>query len=52
MDKYIAHHSIAVGIISGMLAQKLGLSNLDKSFKSATAGLMADSRNGKSRYKN
>ena len=24
MEKYISHHSIAVGIISGMLAQKLG----------------------------
>ena len=41
LDKYIAHHSIAVGIISGAIAKKLryppGQIN-----QIATAGLMAD----------
>ncbi|SDN84570.1 HD-GYP domain, c-di-GMP phosphodiesterase class II (or its inactivated variant) [Psychrobacillus sp. OK028] len=41
MDKYIAHHSIAVGIISGAIAKKLNFSS-GQITQMATAGLMAD----------
>lgn len=41
MDKYIAHHSIAVGIISGAIAKKLNYSS-GQITQMATAGLMAD----------
>lgn len=50
MDKYIAHHSIAVGILSGAIAKKLryepGLIN-----QIATAGLLADAGMAKVNYK-
>lgn len=42
IEEYVSHHSIAVGIISGMLAQKLGYP-IGQVIQSATAGLMADS---------
>lgn len=41
MDKYIAHHSIAVGIISGAIAKKLNYPS-GQITQMATAGLMAD----------
>ena len=41
MDKYIAHHSIAVGIISGAIAKKLNFPS-GQIIQMATAGLMAD----------
>jgi len=41
MDKYIAHHSIAVGIISGAIAKKLNFPS-GQITQMATAGLMAD----------
>ncbi|MFB5088793.1 HD-GYP domain-containing protein [Psychrobacillus sp. PGGUH221] len=40
-EKYIAHHSIAVGILSGAIAKKLNYSN-GEIIQIATAGLMAD----------
>lgn len=41
VDNYVAHHSIAVGIISGAIAQKMGHpSGMIKQI--ATAGLLAD----------
>ncbi len=41
MDKYIAHHSIAVGILSGAIAKKLGYPP-GQINQLATAGLLAD----------
>ena len=41
MDKYIAHHSIAVGIIAGAIAKKLNYSS-GQITQMATAGLMSD----------
>ena len=51
MEKYISHHSIAVGIISGMLAQKLGYP-IGQVIQIATAGLIADSGMAKVEHKN
>ncbi|WP_144513491.1 HD-GYP domain-containing protein [Bacillus sp. FJAT-22090] len=41
LDKYVAHHSIAVGIISGAIAKKMGYSS-GMINQIATAGLLAD----------
>lgn len=41
VEKYNAHHSIAVGILSGAIANKLGYSK-GQIIQMATAGLMAD----------
>ncbi|MFF2754477.1 HD-GYP domain-containing protein [Psychrobacillus sp. NPDC058041] len=41
IERYISHHSIAVGILSGAIAKKLGYSD-GQLIQIATAGLMAD----------
>ncbi|WP_225986118.1 HD-GYP domain-containing protein [Psychrobacillus glaciei] len=41
IEQYIAHHSIAVGILSGAIAKKMGYS-VGQTIQIATAGLMAD----------
>lgn len=50
IEKYIAHHSIAVGIITGTIARKLGYSK-GEVIQIATAGLMADMGMSKVDYK-
>ena len=50
MDKYVAHHSIAVGILSGAIAKKLGYEP-GQINQIATAGLLADAGMAKVDYK-